>query len=107
MKLTKDLAQVTLIPEKRFNFLINYSIDLLANGVYETKLTGENITDIDLGLGVLYIKADGAEVKYKFVPSASLENSIRAALSKDYSPLVKNLDTSLVSHLLDTYKDLM
>mgnify|MGYP003304975037 FL=1 len=62
---------------------------------------------MDLGIGILYIKFEGNEVKYKFIPSKKLEENISFTVLHKQSPLVFSLETALKDRIENAYKELL
>lgn len=77
----------------------------IAHAVKEN-LCLDNITVVDIGVGVIGICVDGDEIKYKFVPSEDLSKNISDALTNK-DPLVGALEKSLETKILSAYKDFL
>ena len=54
--------------------------------------------EINIGIGTLLISDDQDIVKYKFIPSESLEGSINETLRTGKSPLELKLEKSLLNN---------
>lgn len=63
--------------------------------------------EINIGVGTLLISDDQDIVKYKFIPSESLEESINETLRTGKSPLELKLEKSLLNKIIKTYKDIV
>lgn len=72
----------------------------------EAKLAEENIAELDLGFGTLYIKCDG-EVKTKLVLADSFKERIVEYMKLNKSDLDAKLNEALVTRITHIYKDLL
>lgn len=105
--LIEDLAILTTIPISSLQKLVSKSIYCICNCVEENKLKNENLTEINLGIGCLYINVVNNNVEYKFVPNKKLEEAIRNTLVEGKNPLTDRLEESLVNKILHVYKNLI
>jgi len=105
--LTKDISILTTIKEDYLDNLIKKSEWCICSYVEETILKKENITKIDIGIGSLSILVEDNSIKYKFIPSEELENSIRTTIINDKNPLKLKLEKVLVDKITNVYKELL
>ena len=67
--------------------------------------------EFDIGIGKIYITIEenkaGKSVRYRFIPSKELEDSINNVVKSRRSPLTKAVENSLQNKVFNTYKDLM
>lgn len=104
-----DLSLLTTIPTKTLDKLVRKTVFCICDAIVETKASEEDITSIDLGIGILYIKhtsTTGSDVKYRFEPSSYLEKAVRNAVVNNKNVLDDVLLTSLGNKFADVYKDL-
>lgn len=101
--LIEDLSELTTIQKTSLQALcdkaemcISHSASLLEEG---------DVASIDIGIGDLHIGCIDGAIKYKFIPSTSLENSIAQALQGN-STLIQTCERALVSKITNTYKTL-
>jgi len=80
---------------------------VIIDDVVDAKLKGEDVTEIDLGLGTLYIKCDGDDVKTKLVLNDDFKNRIIASTKVEQSALDAKLNEALVTRIIHIYKDLI
>lgn len=106
-KLTSDLSMVTSISKLSLDKLVDKSIMCICHSVEETILSKECMTAVDIGLGTLYIKCEGNDIKYKFIPSKKLEENICSTVLNKESPLVYTLETTLKTRIENAYKELL
>ena len=98
-KLTSINEQTLLKLKEKFEWCIYDYIE-------QTILNGENICNIDLGLGVLTIIIEDDSIKYKFKPDQKLERGIVRTIANEQNPFVLNIENYLSSRLVDVYKTL-
>lgn len=106
-KLVEDLSALTNVPINTLSNMVELSRKNIAHCVYESVMEHRAITEINIGVGILYIKYEGDEVTYKFVPSKLLEKEVIQTISTRSSPLVESIETSIRSKIENTYKELI
>lgn len=106
-KLTQDLSAITGIPKLTLDNLVEKADTCIAHSLYETFLKKEVLTEIDIGIGMLYIKLEGNQIKYKFIPSEKLEQFISFSLVNKESPLILDAEKALKTRVEKTYKELI
>lgn len=106
-KLLEDLATITTISQNALNILNDRALSCICHSVYEGILEKESLVKIDIGIGVLYIKCEDSDIKYKFIPSKKLEECVTETVSKKKSPLVYQVEDSLKNRIETTYKNLL
>lgn len=101
--LIDDLSELTTIQKTSLQALcdkaemcISHSASFLGEG---------DVASIDIGIGDLHIGYVDGVIKYKFIPSASLENSVMQALQGN-STLIQTCEQTLVNKITNTYKTL-
>ena len=104
--LIKDLSVLTTIPENSLKQLFEKAEWCISDSLLESTLKGEEFLSLDIGIGKLYIKVEDDTIKYRFKPSASLTKQIKQTLKNKKSSLESTLDATVVSRILNTYKDL-
>lgn len=104
--LLKDISAITTIPQFSLQNLSNLMKDIIAYDVQESLLEKENICEIDLGIGMLNILITEDEIKYKFIPSKSLSDSVIYGVEHKDTPLIIKAEKSLNKKIMNTYKDL-
>ena len=105
--LIKDLGTLTTIPENALHRLSQQALYCICNMIEESRLEGEELTNINIGIGTLTIYADDEEIKCRFTPSSALESSIKALITEGKNPLVDILEQTLAKRIINTYKDLL
>ena len=106
-RLIEDLSTITTISQGTLSSLNDKAISCICHSVYESVLETDSLTKLDIGIGILYIKCEGSEIKYKFIPSKKLEESVASTIVSKKSPLVYQVETSLKERVESTYKNLL
>lgn len=106
INLIKDLSNLTDIPEKYLNKINTNELYIINDGVYNSIKSGKGVEEFDIGIGTLVIGVDGNTLKYKFIPSTELENSLKFTVKTNKNSLKISLEKSLVNKILELYEDL-
>ncbi len=106
-KLLDDLSVLTTISPGTFSSLNDKAISCICHSVFENIQEKESLTTMDIGLGILYIKCEGPDIKYKFIPSKKLEEAVASTVVSRKSPLVAKVETALKDRVESTYKNLL
>lgn len=105
--LLNDINTLTTIPLNALYKLTDKANWCICNSVEETFLNSSNIAEISIGaLGTLIIEVVEDTVEYRFIPSKKLDKSVIDTIINKKSPLINQLDSTLASRLVNTYKDL-
>ena len=105
-KLINDLATVTGLSKLSLEDLSDKSQACICHAIKESLVAQNPITEVDVGIGVLYIKIDNDEVKYKFILSKKFDNNVSFTVMNKESPLIIDLDKSLKLRIEKAYKGL-
>lgn len=101
-----DLSILTTIPKSVLEKLTTKSIDTICYDVREQQLQNLPLTEVDIGIGILYIKLEDDAIMYKFVPSEVLENKVLKTVNKQYKPVCGLAEASLKKRIMNAYKEL-
>ena len=102
-----DLNTLTTIPEKSLNKFFRKINACICESIAEDILQDAgSITEVNIGIGILYIKHDGAEIKYHFKPSEALNTAVIGTIDEGKNPLSDILTEALATKFTDLYKDL-
>ena len=104
--LNTDLSELTTIPQTNLEALCDKAIWCICDAVDENLIESNPITEISIGIGKLVIKVDDEGIKYKFIPSKQLESGVKKVVIDGENPLTKALESSIVSKIINAYKDL-
>ena len=102
---SKDLASLTTIPRELIDKLIAIAEFNICHGVFEGITEKKNPVELDIGIGILYIKYEGNDVKYKFIPSQRLEEEVNEVLISRRSPIMSKSTKQLSSRIQAAYKE--
>lgn len=105
--MVKDLSALTGVTVTSLNDIMNRAEMCISHDVFETILSGDELTTIDIGFGTLTIKVCEDCIKYKFEPSRNLEQTILEACNSGTSPLLQRASDALSERIQHTYKELI
>ena len=106
-KLAQDVSAVTGISRLTVDNIIEKIHACVGHSVYESTVRNESLTEIDIGIGMLYIKLEDNQVKYKFLPSDKLSQIITFTVLNKESPLILDAEKALKTRVEKTYKELI
>lgn len=106
-KLIDDLVTLTNISKQVLDKLSLLSVSCICDSLEDDILNGNDVLEIDIGLGVLKIKHTDNEIRYKFVPSAKLEEAMSQTIIYDKNPLSITVEDSLKKRIVNVYKELL
>ena len=101
------VSKLTTIPEKNLIRLQDIYGLVACDAVEDAILKGENFARVDLNLGILDIKFEDNELKFRFRPGAKFEEELIDTIVNKHNRLTHSIETSLVNKITQTYKDLM
>ena len=102
----EDVSKLTTIPEKSLVKLEQKFIYAICEQIQEDILADKEMSELDIGLGTLYIKYLGDEIKYKFIPNTNLEKAVYNTVVKKLNLMETALNEALAKKFIDVYKDL-
>lgn len=105
--LYKDISFLLGFEEKQTSYINNLIKDTICEDVYESLLNKENITEIDLGFGTLYIQVIEEEIKYKFVPNIEITEDINKVIKNKEYKFKSKINKALTDRITKTYKELL
>ena len=103
----EDVSKITTISHDVLNKLIDKGVWCICNSVYESKLTDSPLTELDIGIGTLYISNESDSIKYKFIPSSALETAVRDTIIENKNVLQLTLEKTLANKVIRTYKTIL
>lgn len=106
-KIENDISAITGIPKLTLETLFNRMSLCIGHAVWESTCKNDVLTDVDIGIGTLYIKLEDNNIKYKFIPSDKLNNTVQLSVKSKNSPLLTAAETSLQKKIENTYKELL
>ena len=105
--LISDISLLTSVPYKTMQNLCDKGAECICHSVLENMKESNIETIIDISIGQIIILIDDDEIHYKFRPSNQLESMLIDTINDGNDPLVKDVEQSLVSRIINTYKDLV
>lgn len=105
-RLVDDLSVLTNIAKYNLESMVNVSNNIISHAIFESMNSHEPYTEIDIGIGTLYIRFDDDMIKYKFVPSTRLEYAVKDTVKNNHSRLTSTVEDILGKRIMSTYKDL-
>ena len=107
VNLIEKESTLTTIPSKYLERLTEISEFIMCDALEDCMLAKEDFVDVDLGFGVLGIKFENNELKFRFRPSAKFEGDLISTIVDKQNSLTMSIESALVTKLTQTYKDLM
>lgn len=104
--IVSDMSNLTTLPVSLLQQLSDKVEFIVLHSVYESVLSHENITEVDIGIGRLNILQEEGCIKYKFIPSKTFEQKIVKTVKDRESPLTTTVEDTLQKKILDVYKEL-
>lgn len=105
--LISDISLLTSVPYFTLTNMCEKGNECICHSLLESVNEGNIKTIIDIGIGQISIILDNDELHYQFKPSNKLENMLVDTLSNNNDPLITDIEKSLVSRILNVYKDLI
>ena len=102
----KNLNTITTIPTQTIRKLFEKLSWISCEAVEESILSGDNLAEIDVGLGTIITQITDEEILYKFVPSKTFESNVRETVINKKNPMVDILEKTFADRFIKTYKDL-
>lgn len=102
-----DISTLSTINAKHLNKLVDLAEYAINEAVAEDMLAAVDISELDIGIGTLFIKAEGNDLKMKFVPSAKLKEQLIETIKNKHSNLEIKLEDTLASKIEYIYKEIL
>lgn len=102
----EKITTLTTIEDESLAKINNLISCCISDAVYESVLDDDAQVTIDLDFATLIISRSNNELRYKFVPSAKLEEDIVSAIKDKKNALDSIILEKLKNNLVSTYKDL-
>lgn len=101
----EDIVTLNDISKTTIDRLFDIVTSCICFDLHEALLSKENCVDIDIGFGKLLMQVSDKGIRYKFIPSKTLEQGLQQVVERKEDPLQKKLEKSLSEKLLAAYKD--
>lgn len=105
--LIEDVSVLTDVSENLLKKFIPVCTYAIGHAVHEQQCSKQDLTEIDLGIGMLKIQVTDAQIKYRFIPDKLLEKTLIQTVTTRRSPLLTKLDCNLDERLQRTYRELL
>lgn len=105
--LLDDLSLLSTIPVKIINNLTKTCQTILVEDIVENIYTEDTICEIDIGIGVLYVKYLDDNFSYIFKPSEDFNKELQECVKNNKKPLKELVSEKLSNNILKTYKELI
>ena len=105
--LLRDISALTAVSIKTINKMSMLSEICFCDYLNELDMSGEDVVNIDIGIGTISLLVVDDTIQYQFRPSYSLENKLVRTIEDKRVPLVDTLETNLENKIQATYKELL
>ena len=105
--LLKDIQNITQISSKVLQKLNVISEFIICDDINELDILGENILEVDIGIGKLTFIVNEDSIQYDFCPSEVFEKHIVSTLEDKVNPVIVSSENALNKKLFNTYKELL
>ena len=102
----QSVSTLSRVPVKTLNKLVELATLSITDDLYDAIQKSEELVEIDIGIGTLSILTRDGNIKFRFIPSAKLEENIINTL-KGQNELQEVTEQSLVDKINQLYKDLL
>lgn len=104
----KDLSDTTSIPYTLLCKLTSNIEDIICHDVRESmqEFGANSTTEVNIGIGKLFIYVTEDEITYHFIPLSSFENKLVDTITNNADPMIESLEESLKEKIINRYKDL-
>lgn len=102
-----DLSVLTGVSKLSLQNLCDKATLAISHGVFERIQSHEPQVEFDIGIGSLYIKLEGDSIKYKFIPSKELEETVAFTVKNNECILTNKIDKALGDRIENAYRNLL
>lgn len=103
----KDLSTITGVAHGNYQALYLKCNALIEHYMVEALNENSNTINVYMGIGNLVIEKDKGCIKYKFIPSQTLDRALKKARIGKQTDLTKMIDKELERRIKNTYKELL
>lgn len=106
--IVNDISTLTNVSKVTIDTLFDKMILCICHNLYEGMcVNGADAVESDIGIGILYVRKVGDELKFRFEPSAKLSTAVKDVMFMGIDPLTSSVEITLKERLENTYKDLL
>lgn len=102
----KDLSAVTSLSYPNILKVCGLLEDVICHSLLESRRELSPVLTVDIGIGELTIHCSEDSIEYHFEPSLSFEGKIVRTVVDNEDLLLHNIEESLTSKIVNSYKDL-
>lgn len=106
LSMNENLSKLTTIPKASLDKLDEKRCFVICDELDTAIKNCESIVSVDIGIGRLIINITDSNIVYKFIPNALLEKSLKDVVLDGVNPLTGQLEKTIASRIINTYKDL-
>lgn len=103
----EDVSKLTSISKDNLEKLVKLSVYSILETISEDKLQDKDVSEVDIGLGKLYIRYSGGELTYKFIPSEFLLDETLKTLRNDKNTFEVEIEDNIVNRVTKLYKEIL
>lgn len=104
--LKEDLCWLTQIDSKSMSYIVERVKDIICYDISQSMNEHEKITEIDVGIGTLYINIDDT-TKYKFIPNDRLISEVQKTIKGNNIKLNDKISYRIAKRIENAYKELL
>ena len=101
-----DLSSLTTVQKASLDRLVDMSYKCICQDVQEALLENIDTICIDIGIGSLFINISKDFIKYRFEPSQKLKDFLIDTINTKESPIINDIEDSLIEKINTVYKEL-
>ena len=98
VNIVSDIGTLLRIPTKVTTEIADKACLCIGSAIAEAKLSGEQITTVNIGIGQLSV--DLVDMQCKFIPSKNLKAAIKQALTSNVDPMELMIEQAFTNKLL-------
>ena len=102
-----NISKLSQVSTKTLNKFVELAELSIIDSFVESEMQNIDITEVDIGIGELTIIHKDAEMRFRFKPSAKLQEQFKQVLEGNREVFEQKLETSLVNKINKLYKDLV
>lgn len=106
-KVIDDLEKLTNVKNSTLMNMLSCINYIILDDVIEQTSIGNDVIELDVGIGVLSIYLIDDTLEYSFKPSQKLENGLIKAINEKENPLEEKLAESINKNIYKVYKDML
>lgn len=104
--LLDDISSLTTIQRVSLDRLVSQANKCICHDIQEVLVNDSSGACVNIGIGNLFIDVNKDSIKYRFEPSSKLENYIIDTILTNKSPIIDDIEKSLISKINNVYKEL-